>query len=329
MSNYYDILGVPKDASADDIKKAYRKLAIEFHPDKNPDNTNAEEKMKEINEAYATLSNADKKSVYDNGGRQHFTGHGHMDMDDILRDFAFGGRRRQVKGGNIKVDVKLTFEEIYKGINKTIKYDRSVKCDPCGGIGGKTNKCNSCDGRGVKDVVFEVQGFGRMVQQITCQKCGGEGTMIIDACIKCNGKGYNIITESIDITIPEGIENGFTFVSAGGGHYAKNGINGDLFIVISEISQNDMVRHGNDIIRNIKINYYDLILGVEHIITTFDGKLKISIPQGSKHGDRLVVKGKGFKRNNVNGDIILVLEILTPNKISDEEKEILIKLKNL
>jgi molecular chaperone DnaJ len=332
MKDLYEILGVNKNASEDEIKKAYKKLAIQYHPDKNPGNKEAEEKMKEINSAYNTLSDPESRRKYDMGGDQ-MGGFGFdpFDIASRMRDFGFGfgGRQRhQQKGRDIKINLNLSLEEIYRGTNKKLKFNHSVGCNTCSGTGGKESTCTACNGQGMATQVIETQ-MGRMVTQHICGKCNGSGKIIIEPCKTCNGVGATISTDTVDLKIPEGVDNGHTFLVKGGGDFIKNGITGDLYVVINELNNPTMQRQGNDLLKKINLSYVDFIIGNDYILDTFDGKIKINVPELSNVGDNLRIKGKGFKKNGIVGDLIVILELVLPKKISEKEKELLTEIKNL
>lgn len=337
MKDLYEILGVSKDASEEDIKKAYKKLAVKYHPDKNPGNKEAEEKMKEINNAYNVLSDPDNKRKYDMGGDNMGGGFGFdpFDIASRMRDFGFGfggGFRSnqgfQQKGRDIKIDLGISLEEIYKGTTKKIRFNHSVSCKTCSGTGGKESTCDVCNGQGMVVQIVETQ-FGRMVNQRICGKCNGAGKVIVDPCKTCNGAGAVVSTDVADIVIPQGCENGHTMIVKGGGDFIKGGVSGDLYVVINELPHPNTQRQGNDMIKKINLTYLDFILGTEYILDTFDGKIKINVPELSEVKDNLRIKGKGFKRNGLVGDMLVVLELTLPKKIKEEEKELLTKIKNL
>ena len=317
MEDYYKILGVERNASQDDIKKAYRNLAKTHHPDVGGN----EEEFKKISAAYEVLSDEQKRTNYDNGGSGGF---------DPFMGGGFGFNpfaNQQVKGRDIKIDLTLTLEEIYRGVNKKIKFNHSVNCESCSGTGGKDGMCDSCNGQGMLTQVIQTP-MGKMMNQRMCNKCRGTGRIIIDPCRICNGFGGVIKNETINIDVPQGINGGHAFVVRGGGDFIKNGLPGDLFIVINELNTPTLYRQGNDIYKKINLSYVDFILGNDYILETFDGKIKINIPELSSIGDNLRIKGKGFKNKEVIGDMILLLDLTLPKQITEEEKELLLQIKN-
>ena len=345
--DYYKILGVNKDASQDDIKKAFRKLSIKWHPDKNQGSKDAEAKFKEIAEAYEVLSDPKKREEYDNphsnfdfsmSGGPDFGG---MGMDDILRhfgfggmDFGFGGRRREpreVKGTNIRITMKLTLEEMYNGVTKKIKYNRFEPCESCKGSGKtaetKEKICRTCGGSGF---VFSQNGF--MSMQQTCPSCGGSGKHIENPCRACGGHG--IVQKSCveEITLEKGLLQGMSIMVQGKGNYAPhgNGVPGDLIIVIQAIPNDKFEFDGNDVYFPIKLNVVDAILGCTIKIDTVNGKqLTAKIPNGTCDGHRLRFKGYGIPiyGTNDSGDMFGIVKISIPKSITKKEEELLKELK--
>ncbi|HRH11714.1 MAG TPA: molecular chaperone DnaJ [Bacteroidia bacterium] len=353
--DYYEILGVQKGASDDDIKKAYRKLAIKYHPDKNPDDKAAEEKFKEAAEAYEVLSNAEKKQRYDqfghagvNGGAGGFSGSGGMNMDDIFSQFgdifggAFGfgggnggsrGGRRVNRGSNLRVKVKLNLSEVANGVEKKIKVNKFVGCKTCNGSGAKNGQydtCKQCNGSGVITRVQQTI-LGAMQTQTACNGCGGEGRIIRDKCNTCHGDGVVRNEEVISINIPAGVADGMQLSMSGKGNAApRGGINGDLLIVIEEEEHPLLKREGNHLIYSLSISIPNAVLGTSVEIPTVDAKVKIKIEPGTQAGKVLRLKGKGLQDVNGygKGDLLVEISVFTPSNISNEEKKMMEQLRD-
>ena len=353
--DYYEVLGVAKNANADEIKKAYRKAAIKYHPDKNPGDKEAEEKFKEAAEAYDVLSNEEKRARYDKfghagmsgaGGAGGFGGFGGgFSMDDIFSQFGdifgghfggFGGSRgggRSVnRGSDIRVRIKLTLAEIAEGTTKKIKVNKDVVCDKCGGSGAKDassySTCTTCNGTGY---VVTVQNtfFGRMQSQSQCPNCHGEGKIITAKCSHCGGEGVVRDSEVIEIKVPAGVGEGMALTVSGKGNAARRGgINGDLIVVIEEERDPELVRDGNNLIHNLNITVVTAILGGEVEVPTIEGKTKIKIAPGTHSGKVLRLRGKGLPDVNGygRGDILVVVDITIPTSLTSEEKELVKKL---
>ena len=350
--DYYEVLGVDKSASADEIKKAYRKLAIKYHPDKNPGNKEAEEKFKEAAEAFSVLSDADKKAKYDqfghagvDGAGPDFSG-GFGNLNDILNDLfggAFGGgfgggfggfggfgggqrRERVYRGRDIRVRVKLTLEEIARGVEKEISIEKNVPCPDCGGRGARNSSdiktCPACNGTGqVQRVVNSF--LGQTVTYSTCQQCGGEGKVISNPCHTCNGTGLVRQRETIKVKIPAGVEAGMQMTVQGEGHAAKNnGINGDLLVVIEEQEHPDFRREGSNLLYTKVISVVDAMLGCEVEIPCLDGKQKIKVEPGTQSGTVTRLRGKGLPSVNSygTGDLYVKIAVWIPKKLTKEEK---------
>ncbi len=347
--DYYEILGVAKNASDEEIKKAYRKLAIKFHPDKNPDDKSAEDKFKEAAEAYEILSNNEKRQRYNqfghagvggaSGGGQ---GHGGMNMDDIFSQFGdifggfgFGGGggnrsggRRMTRGSNLRVKVKLNLKEIANGAEKKIKVNKYVGCKTCSGSGAKNGQydtCKQCNGSGVVTRVQQTI-LGAMQTQTTCNVCSGEGRIVKDKCNTCHGDGIVREEEIITMNIPAGVAEGMQLSMQGKGNAApRGGINGDLLIVIEEEDHPDLKREGNHLIYSLNISFPDAAMGTNVEIPTIDAKAKIKIDAGTQSGKVLRLKGKGLPDINAygRGDLLVEISVYTPTNLSTEEKKIL------
>ena len=359
--DYYEVLGVSKDASAEDIKKAYRKMALKYHPDRNPGDATAEEKFKEAAEAYDVLSNPDKKARYDKfghagmsgaaGGAGGYEGFGGFSMEDIFSRFGdifgggFGGGfsgfgssgrggARVQKGSNIRIRVKLSLSEIVNGVTKTVKIKKAVRCPQCGGRGAESeadvHTCETCHGTGV--VTRVVQSFmGRMQTTSPCPTCGGEGKVITKPCSKCHGAGVVEATEEDSFKVPAGVVEGMQLTVHGKGNAAKgNGVNGDLLVLIEEEENGELQRDGNDLIYTLFISIPDLVLGTSAEIPSADGgKVRIKVDAGTQSGAILRVRGKGVPDINGygRGDLLVYVQAWTPKKLDREEKEMLEKLR--
>lgn len=359
--DYYDILGVSRTASADEIKKAYRKMAIKYHPDKNPGDKASEEHFKEAAEAYEVLSNPDKKSRYDQfghaGGAANASGGaygGGMNMEDIFSQFGdifgggggggspfdsfFGGQqgrggRRVARGSNLRIKVKLSLEEIAKGVEKKVKVNKQVVCSTCDGTGAKDKSsfhtCSTCKGAGsVRRVTNTI--LGQMQTTSTCPTCNGEGTEITSKCTACHGDGLVRGEETITINIPAGVSEGMQLSMSGKGNAApRGGVPGDLIILIEEIPHDTLKREGNNIIYDLHISFIDAVLGSSVEVPTIDGKAKIKIETGTQGGKILRLKGKGVPEVNSyhRGDQLVYVNIWTPKALSKDERELLEQLK--
>lgn len=351
--DYYEVLGVSKSASADEIKKAYRKLAIKYHPDKNPGDKEAEEKFKEAAEAYDVLSNAEKKAKYDQfghaafengGGGGGFYGGG-MSMDDIFSQFgdifgSFGfggghrGGQRVNKGTSLRVKVRLTLSEVANGVEKKFKVKKQVQCKKCGGTGAKDSSsiktCTHCNGTGV--ITQVVQSFlGPMRSQQTCPYCHGEGKTITDKCSCCHGTGLTEEEEVVSVKIPAGVEAGMQLNVAGKGNAAKNGgINGDLLVLIDEEPNNELIRDGNNLIYHLYLSIPEVVLGTQVEIPTVDGKVRLKIDAGTQPGKVLRLQGKGLPEVNsrMKGDLLVRVDVFIPKSISKDDAKLMEQLKD-
>jgi molecular chaperone DnaJ len=336
--DYYEILGVSKSANADEIKKAYRKLAIQFHPDKNPDNPEAEDKFKEAAEAYEVLSSPEKKQKYDQFGHQGLGGGGYsgggMNMEDIFSQFGdvfggggfgsffgggSGGGRRTKKGTNLRVKLKLNLSEIANGVEKKIKVKRHVVAD---GVSFKS--CVTCQGTGqIKKVVNTM--LGQMVSASTCSVCGGSGQIVDKKPAEADSRGLIIKEEIIPINIPGGVAEGMQLSMSGKGNEIPGGIAGDLLIVIEELEDDTLQRDGNNVIFDLYVSFIDAALGASIEVPTIEGRVKIKIDPGTQSGKMLRLKGKGIKDINgyTKGDQLIMVNVWTPTHLSKEERNTL------
>lgn len=354
--DYYEVLGVSKDASAEEIKKAYRKQAIRFHPDKNPGDKESEENFKEAAEAYEVLSHAEKKQRYDQFGHAGMGGAsgaggfgGGMSMDDIFSSFGdvfggfggFGGfsggggrsRQRVNKGSNLRVKVKLTLADIANGVTKKIKVNKYVPCDTCDGSGAKDkhsySNCSTCGGSGQVTRISNTF-LGQMQSSSPCPSCGGEGKIITHKCTACTGEGVVRKEDVISLNIPAGVAEGMQLsVSGKGNAPRRGGINGDLLVVIQEEEHPDLIREGNDLIFNLFLSFPDAVLGVTSEIPTVDGKVKIKVDAGTQSGKILRLRGKGIPEINGygKGDLLVNIQVWTPQSVTKEEAKLLEKFR--
>ena len=349
--DYYEVLGVVKTATEVEIKKAYRKMALKYHPDKNPDDPDAEEKFKEAAEAYEVLSNPEKRSRYDQFGHSGVNGSGGgfggggMSMDDIFSHFgdifgsAFGGggfhgsSRRVNRGSNLRVKVKLNLEEMTNGVQKKIKLKKYVQCKACHGTGAHdshaTQTCPTCRGTGQVTRITNTF-LGQMQTASTCPQCGGDGKIITKPCHVCHGNGIVKDEEVVTINIPPGVNNGMQLTLNGKGNAgARGGINGDLIILIEEEPHEHLKRDGNNLIYDLYLNFADAALGTEIDIPTVNKKVRFKIPAGTQGGKVFRLRGKGLPDVNGygHGDLLVNVNVWTPQKLSKEERSILEKLK--
>ena len=359
--DYYEVLGVGKNATADEIKKAYRKLAIKYHPDKNPDDKAAEEKFKEAAEAYEVLSNDEKRQKYDQFGHsmgpQGFDGFGGggfsaggMSMEDIFAQFGdifgghfsggfggFGGatgsrssrrhQKPQRRGSDLRITVKLNLKEIMTGVDKTLKIPTWVKCDHCNGTGAKDGTafttCPTCHGSGTVSQV--VQGiFGPQEAIGVCPQCEGDGKVISEPCSYCNGEGIQKKEELVSFHIPAGVTDGMTLTIRGKGNAPRRGgVNGDLLVVIQEIKDAELIRDGNDVIYNLMLDVPTATLGGAVEVPTITGRARLNIPAGTQPGKVLRLRGKGLPEYNrsVVGDELINFMVYIPENLTDKDKE--------
>ena len=358
--DYYEILGVAKNASADEVKKAYRKVAMQYHPDRNPGDKAAEEKFKEAAEAYEVLSDADKRAQYDrfghagmsNNGRGFGGGSGNMDDifsqfgdifgDDIFGSFFGGGgggrgrsggqRVRGVRGSNLRVKLKLNYEEIAKGVTKQIKVKKYLVCQTCSGSGAKdknsTQTCSTCGGSGQVRKVSNTF-LGQMQTVTTCPTCGGEGSTITSKCSNCKGEGRVYGEETVSIDIPAGVQEGMQLSVGGKGNAGeRGGMPGDLIIVIEEEPHKELFRDGLNVAYELHLSFTDAAFGTQAEVPTIDGRAKIKIPAGTQSGKIFRLKGKGFPAVNSyeKGDQLIFVHVWTPQQLTAEEKAMLERL---
>ncbi|MEN9571609.1 MAG: molecular chaperone DnaJ [Bacteroidota bacterium] len=361
--DFYEILGVAKAASQDEIKKAYRKVAMQHHPDRNPGDKAAEEKFKEAAEAYEILSDADKRAQYDRFGHQAFGqgrgggggfNGGGMNMDDIFSQFgdifgddspfgsffggggggrrSQGGRSRGVRGSNLRIKIKLNFEEMAKGASKTVKVKKYIPCTTCSGSGAKDKNsvqtCGTCGGSGQ---VRRVQNtfLGQMQTVTTCPTCNGEGTTVANKCTACKGDGRVYGEETVTIDIPAGVQEGMQLSLNGKGNAGeRGGANGDLIVLIEEEAHAQLQRDGLNVAFDLHISFPEAVFGTQVEVPTIDGKAKIKIPAGTQSGKIFRLKGKGFPSVNSyeKGDQLIHVNIWTPQHLSAEEKTMLEKM---
>lgn len=353
--DYYEVLGVAKSASADEIKKAYRKVAMQYHPDRNPGDTEAEEKFKEAAEAYDVLSNQDKKARYDRfghagvggaagGGRgpsmeDIFSNFGDIFGDDMFGSFfggrqGGGGRRQGSRGSNLRVKLKMNYSEIAQGANKKIKVKKYVSCGSCQGSGAKDKNavqtCGSCGGSGQ---VRRVQNtfLGQMQTVTTCPTCNGEGSQITAKCGSCKGEGRVYGEETLSLDIPAGVQDGMQLSMSGKGNAGeRGGYPGDLLLLIEEDKHPDLVRNDLDVVYHLNISFPETVLGTQVEVPTIDGKAKIKIPAGTHSGKIFRLKGKGFPafQSYEKGDQLVEVNVWSPQNLTNEEKEMLEKLRD-
>lgn len=363
--DYYEILGVAKGSSAEEIKKAYRKVALKYHPDRNQGNKEAEEKFKEAAEAYEVLSDEQKRAKYDQFGHAAadmgqgggYYGGGGMNVEDIFRNFGdifgghsgsgfdpfesfFGGgrssggtRQRGKKGSNLRIRVRMTMSEVANGAHKTIKVKKHVPCHTCHGSGakdaGSVGKCSMCGGSGVMRRVSNTI-LGQMQTQTTCPQCNGSGEMITKKCPTCSGLGTEYGEETLNIDIPAGVQEGMQLSMGGKGNAGEQGgPAGDLIISIEVEQHPELEIDGQNVIYNLHLNFADAALGCQVEVPTVDGKAKIKIPAGTQAGKVLRLNGKGIPAVNSygKGDELVIVNVFTPQHLTAEEQKLLEKLR--
>ena len=355
--DYYEVLGVEKNASAEEIKKAYRKLAMKYHPDQNPGDKSAEEKFKEVGEAYEVLSDADKKARYDqygfagvdpnfNPGGNPFGGGfgggfgGFGDLGDIFGDFFGGGgsssarRNGPAKGQNVVAEIELSFEDAAFGCKQQVTYQRVETCNTCHGSGAKEGSqpetCTYCNGRGT---VRTQQNFMGMTMQSTqaCPKCGGSGKIIKDPCTVCKGKGKVRRSKTIEVDVPAGIDDEQSFRISGEGSVGANGgPNGDLLVNVSVRKHAIFTREGTNVLCQMPISFTQAALGATIEVPTLDGKVRYNVPEGTQTGTTFRLRGKGipYVGYKTRGDQFVTVVVETPTKLTKEQRELLRKLED-
>ena len=365
--DYYEVLGVSKNASADEIKKAYRKMAIKYHPDKNPGDKEAEEKFKEAAEAYDVLSDSEKRQKYDQfghsmgggnpfGGGGGFYGAGGMDINDIFTNFGdifgdiFGNggagqygytsrgrtarRKKTNKGTDLRITVKVSLKDIMNGVTKKLKIPRMVACEHCNGTGAKDGNsfktCSTCQGAGYTQMRQNTI-FGPQVVEGVCPDCGGDGKTVHEHCTHCGGSGVEKKEEIVQFNIPAGVENGQVLTLRGKGNAPKGGgINGDLLIVIQEIPDSELIRDGNDLIYNLMLDFPTAALGGSAEVPTVDGRARLKIAAGTQPGKVLRLRGKGLPalHSSAHGDLLVNVMVYVPENLTDAEKAAVESLKD-
>ncbi len=358
--DYYEVLGISKGASAADIKKAYRQMAIKYHPDKNPGDKTSEDKFKEAAEAYEVLSDDNKRARYDQyghagmggggfGGGSGFGGGG-MSMDDIFSHFgdifgghfggfggfssggSRGGGRRVNRGSDLRIKVKLNLSEIANGVEKKIKVNKHVECKKCSGTGAEGNDgyttCNTCRGAGQVTRISNTI-LGQMQTTSACPTCGGEGKIVTKPCKECSGEGLIRGEEVIEIRIPAGVGEGMQLSVSGKGNAARRGgVNGDLLVLIEEEPNQDLIRDGNDLIHNLFVSFPQAALGATVEVPTVDGKVKIKVDAGTQPGKILRLRGKGIPDVNGygRGDLLVHINVWVPKKLNKDEEKFVEKM---
>jgi len=343
--DYYELLEVSRDAEKSTIKKAYRKMAMQYHPDKNPGDNEAEERFKAVNEAYQVLSDAEKRSIYDRHGKAGLEGHGQQrggfsggfdDLGSVFEEMfgsAFGGggsSRRQRKSYNynldVAVEVRLEFNEAIFGCNKDIKYKYKTACKPCKGTGAKDGKLSTCSTCGGQGQVHARQGFMTFAQ--TCPTCQGSGQAASSSCKSCSGTGYDEIKDNFKVDIPEGVNDGMRIRVSNKGNIAPDGSRGDLYLEVSVEEDSHFVRHDDDIYYEAPIFFTQVALGGKIKIPGLRGELELDIPAGAKDKQQFTFKDEGVKsvQGYGKGNLVVQIKIEYPKKLNDEQKELLEKL---
>jgi len=340
--DYYEVLGISKNATQAEIKASYRKLALQFHPDRNQGDKEAETKFKEASEAYEVLSDDGKKKVYDQYGHAGLSGQGFsgfQDVGDVFSSFGSifeeffgfqggGSRTRARRGGDLRYDLELEFEQAVFGLETDIEFDRARLCDPCGGTGAASSTdiktCNTCGGSGQ---VRRNQGFFAVA--VSCPSCGGEGKVIKNKCKTCKGDRYTVEHKKLSVKVPQGVDSGLRLRVQNEGEPGQNGgPAGDLYVILHVKPSKKFTRDGNELLTQIPINICQATLGTEIEVETLEGKKIVSIPAGTQHGHRITLPGQGvpFLRGMGRGDFIVEVLVQVPKKLSKDQKELMEKL---
>ena len=349
--DYYEVLGVGRNATPEEIKKAYKKLAKKYHPDLNPDSKTAEEKFKEVSEAYSVLSDDNQRARYDQFGHEGLNGQGMggfggfggfggqgFDMGDIFSSFfggGFGGQTRDPsapqRGGDLRLDLTVTFEEAAKGVEKEVSVTRMEACPDCKGSGAKPGTgretCSQCGGSG-RIRINQTTPFGQFQTVKTCSACGGSGSIIKEPCPKCDGSGRVRKHHKIKVNVPAGVDNGSRLRMQGEGEGGVNGGgNGDLFIYVTVKPHKFFKREGDNVFLEQQISFAEAALGADIEVPTLDGPVKLTIPEGTQTGTTFRLRGRGFpkQRGYGRGDQHVRVKLFTPQRLSDEQKELLRK----
>ena len=346
MKNHYEILGISKNASEEEIKKAYRKLALKYHPDRAPSDKKKEheEKFKEISQAYSILSDKDKKAQYDQFGQTSEQGHSfnRQDFSNFYNDIfsgvsewgdIFGSKgyrtRRTTRGQDIHITTEINLEDAFQGIKKEIELNRMVTCPECNGQGGRSlRKCSHCNGIGYEQNINKNQ-FGFSVNQRTCSKCNGRGEMPDEICQRCNGQGTIRETKKINIIVPQGIENGQILKITGQGNAARyGGITGDLFVNIHILTHKYFQRQNDNLYYNLVIDFPQAVLGDKIEIPTLEGQVKLKIPKGTQSEEIIRLNGKGMidLGGHLKGDLMVKIRVDVPKKLSREQEKLIKEL---
>ena len=343
---YYEILEVEKSADKSTLKKAYRKMAMKYHPDKNPDDKEAEENFKAVNEAYQVLSDEQKRSLYDRYGKEGLEGHGQGggfsrggfdDLGSIFEEMfggGFGGGRKQRERKtynydlDTEVQVNLEFNEAIFGCNKDINYNYKTACKPCKGTGAKGGKLTNCTTCGGVGQVHMKQGFMTFAQ--TCPHCQGSGKAAASSCKDCSGSGYKEVKETFKVDIPEGVNNGNRIRVSNKGNIAPNGSRGDLYILINVAEDKHFVRHDDDIYLEVPLFFTQIALGDTIKIPSLKGELELKIPPNAKDKQQFTFRGEGVKSVNGygKGNLVVQIKIQYPTSVNEEQKELLEKLQD-